>query len=157
MKSLILVRHGAYDDRTKELFGSGREAIGSLGKVIAARIKGNFDISSSGVKRADQSAQILQKVLGVKKSVKSIPSLDYQSKYLEEGRAFMIYDHIRASEKIVDNLILVTHEGVVNGFPNFFMGEREWKMKFNEKVHPAYGVYLDLENKTVQLLTPYMD
>lgn len=158
MKNLILARHGEYSRETLDLLPCGREAMASLGKVISARVKGEFYIGSSGVKRADQSAEILREILGAKQKVKLLECLNYQRKFLDNDSAEIIYDEIEKLKLGEENLVLVTHMGVITGLPNYIAERRRgWADRFYEKVDKSQAVRIDLEARTFQLLTPYMD
>ena len=155
MKNLILVRHGEYHRQgSEELTDSGIEAVASLGKIIASKVRGSFYLASSGVKRADQSAEVLRKVLGVERAVEVLPCLDYQERYLEEADADAIFRTIWRKQDIADNLILVTHVGVVNNFPNAYMKALNWGNIFAENVDKAWAVNLDHKKRTYEVLIP---
>lgn len=66
MKTLIIVRHGYYEDGTGNLTTYGQQQIKALANMLKDRLNGDkAKIVSSSAPRAEQSAKILSESLGI--------------------------------------------------------------------------------------------
>jgi len=114
---ILLVRHGAYDEKTGQLNIIGKDQIACLAKKIACILDGDeATILSSPAIRANETAQIIAKFLGT--SFTTHDELISGSGYKFDLAA--LYDLVKSIMGKTKTIILVTHLEYAEEFLRYF-------------------------------------
>jgi phosphohistidine phosphatase SixA len=152
--NLILVRHGEYDKASGNLNKSGICQAELLSEKISKITNESIVVFSSGVKRADETAEILVRKLGIKSGAKILNILNYQPDSLTKKRFRKIKRTILNLCKSYENIILITHLGVVSDFPGMF-AQKEWGRGMKRQcIKKGSAVLISLEDKDFFIITP---
>jgi len=148
MNHLVIIRHGADDDRTGGLTQLGQQQIASLGEQLGPVMVGKTLILTSTAKRARESADILRGLHG--SDLEECPLLYSGSGMVLDMKRLM--ELVISYEDQVDVIVLVTHSEWAGGFPSYFFDQAfganlQWTIimkgeAFVIDVHARSAVYI---------------
>lgn len=118
MNTLILIRHGFYDDDSGNLNEYGKEQMENLAPKVQPFINGTVKLLSSIAPRSIQSANIIAKILEIEVQRERILWSDNQHRCNFDK----LYEIINSIKE--DTVILMTHLEYTEGFPFFFLKKR---------------------------------
>lgn len=148
MDTLIIVRHGDYDDfGKKNLSYEGKKFIRRLAEEIIHFTKDKkVIILSSNAKRASESAEIIKTKLGVEKFENKEILLSGSGHPTNFPGVFELID---SYEEKTDVLILVTHLEYTNWLAYYFAQKKLNFINLPEKLTTASAHVVDCNNKTI--------
>jgi len=149
METLILIRHGNYDDTEDDngpLTEAGREKIVRLVDKLKPLAGGRrLLILSSPSKRAQESAEILAAAFGI--SFEKHKVLWSDESHFEDMPAAL--ELVRRRQAEADILILVTHREYIADFPPYFF-EQEFGIKISwHIIGKGEAWVIDCERRTL--------
>lgn len=155
MKRLYAVRHGHYDDDTKELSEFGIEQVKQLAESLFQswpEMKSEIlpVILSSELPRALASANIIAEKFHT--TVATVAGLAIGDSMGYAERTYNLVNHCIRREPEVETLILVSHEPHITKLPSLFAKE-QFGLDWHEKaIQTATGWMIDCEFKTIKYL-----
>lgn len=151
MKTLIVARHGDYNDSTGGLSEYGRSQIGELGKALQGVVDGTVLVLNSTAPRAAESAAILAELF-------KAPSEGHTLLWSGSDGGF---DNNPAARELVqghaekfDTIIMVTHFEYVESFPTYWCEHALGVKLRSGEIEKGEAWVIDCEGKRLMHLSP---